>query len=332
MEQAFNAKAASPDECDGGAADRLNAPWGEQETEALVEVWAADDVQHGLKTCVRNGHIFVDIAERLAAAGYARSAEQCQARIKRLKKTYRRYCNSRRYAVWGLFLSACSGNAALRRLTIEMSLLFFRNGRSGAFRYFNLLAPVLGDHSFFNDADTSSSSASISLAPLDETYADICRSAGLRIPFRGKKPRPERASVSDEQPSTSHLLPDPSKKTPWSDQETLTLLEIWGEDNVQMTLRGCLKNRHVFEFISEKMDNRGYTRTTEQCYTRIKRLKYGFLHEKSVDFSILFIYFFLTPKFQIASQAGLQVLPRDGGNLQSGFKVQRLGRGHPGAG
>ncbi|XP_077356983.1 uncharacterized protein LOC144004011 isoform X2 [Festucalex cinctus] len=215
------------DEQDAGTLDPLNVPWSERETEALVEVWAADDVQHGLKTCIRNGHIFVDIAQRLAGVGYARSAEQCQARIKRLKKTYRRYCNSR------------------------------RNGRSGAFRYFNLLAPVLGDNSLFNDVETCSSSASLSLPPLEETYSDVF-----------------------EQPSTSHLMPDPNKKTPWSDQETLTLLEIWGEDNVQMTLRGCLKNRHVFEFISERMSNRGYTRTTEQCYTRIKRLKYGFLHEK----------------------------------------------------
>ncbi|XP_054608483.1 uncharacterized protein zgc:113263 isoform X1 [Dunckerocampus dactyliophorus] len=208
--------------------DTLNTPWNEQETEALVEVWAADDVQHSLKTCIRNGHIFMDIAERLAAVGYTRSAEQCQNRIKRLKKTYRRHCNSR------------------------------RNGRSGAFRYFNLLAPVLGDNSVPNDVDSSSAEAI--LQPLEDTFPDIY-----------------------EQPSTSHPLPDPSRKTPWSDQETRTLLEIWGEDNVQLTLRGCLKNRHVFEFISERMGNRGYMRTTEQCYTRIKRLKYGFLHEK-VDF------------------------------------------------
>ncbi|XP_049617188.1 uncharacterized protein zgc:113263 [Syngnathus scovelli] len=232
MEQVFGAEVVPPpDELDESedavALDSLNVPWGERETEALVEVWAADDVQHSLKTCIRNGHIFVDIAERLAAAGYARSAEQCQARIKRLKKTYRRYCNSR------------------------------RNGRSGAFRYFNLLAPVLGDNSLFNDADTSSSSTSVFLKPLEETYADVY-----------------------EQPSTSHLAPDANRKTPWSDKETRTLLEIWGEDNVQMTLRVCLKNRHVFEFISERMSNRGYSRTTEQCYTRIKRLKYGFLHEK----------------------------------------------------
>ncbi|XP_057712077.1 uncharacterized protein zgc:113263 isoform X1 [Corythoichthys intestinalis] len=230
LEHVFGAEALSPDELDdsrdAGSADPLNVPWSERETETLVEIWAAADVQHSLKTCVRNGHVFVDIAERLAVAGYARSAEQCQARIKRLKKTYRRHCNSR------------------------------RNGRSGAFRYFNLFAPVLGDNALYNDVDTSSSMTA-SLPNLEESYADVY-----------------------EQPSTSHLLPDPSRKTPWSDRETHTLLEIWGEDNVQLTLRGCLKNRHVFEFISERMSNRGYARTTEQCYTRIKRLKYGFLHEK----------------------------------------------------
>lgn len=75
---------------------------------------------------------------------------------------------------------------------------------------------------------------------------------------------------------------------PWSDLETRTLLEIWGENDVQLTLRGCLKNRHVFDYISEKMSDHGFIRTTEQCYTRIKRLKYGFVHEKLVTKPTLF--------------------------------------------
>lgn len=72
----------------------MTTAWTEQETVALVEVWAEDDVQHGLKTCVRNGHIFADISERMTAVGWPRTAEQCHSRIKRLKKSYRRYCNS----------------------------------------------------------------------------------------------------------------------------------------------------------------------------------------------------------------------------------------------
>ncbi|XP_017270412.1 uncharacterized protein zgc:113263 [Kryptolebias marmoratus] len=212
---------------DPGVLDGINAPWTEEETIALVEVWAADDVQHSLKTCVRNGHIFAEIAEKMATLGYLRTAEQCQTRIKRLKKTYRRYCNNRR-----------------------------NGGRPTVFRYFNLLAPVLGDDLVFTDADISAADATL------EHMMDT-------------------DPVLYEQPSTSHLLTDMSRKMPWSDLETRTLLEIWGEDDVQLTLRGCLKNRHVFDYISEKMSDHGFIRTTEQCYTRIKRLKYGFVHEKA---------------------------------------------------
>ncbi|XP_030576045.1 uncharacterized protein LOC115773444 isoform X2 [Archocentrus centrarchus] len=232
LEQILGQEAVSLDQYDekdeqeerDSGADGLNTTWTEQETVALIEVWAADDVQHGLKTCVRNSHIFAEISEKMATIGYLRTAEQCHSRIKRLKKTYRRYCNSRR-----------------------------NGGRPTAFRYFNLLAPVLGDESMFADVDST-----------DATL----------------HPSMDSGPVLYEQPSTSRLLVDLSRKMPWSDQETRTLLEIWGEDSVQLTLKGCLKNRHVFDYISEKMNDHGFIRTSEQCYTRIKRLKYGFLHEK----------------------------------------------------
>ncbi|XP_026183030.1 uncharacterized protein LOC113142286 isoform X2 [Mastacembelus armatus] len=204
--------------------DGVNTAWTEQETLTLIEMWAADDVQHSLKTCVRNGHIFADISEKMATMGYLRTAEQCQSRIKRLKKVYRRCCNRQR-----------SG------------------GRSPVFRYFHLLAPVLGDSS----ADVDSTAPDTTLQPLMDNDSDLY-----------------------EQPSPNHLLSDLRRNMLWSDQETRTLLEIWGEDNVQLTLRGCLKNRHVFEYISEKLSSHGFMRTSEQCHSRIKRLKYGFLHEK----------------------------------------------------
>lgn len=62
-------------------------------------------------------------------------------------------------------------------------------------------------------------------------------------------------------------------KVPWSDEETLHLLDIWGKDSVQRALKGCLKNRHIFTQIAQKMAERGYMRSVEQCQTRIKRLK-----------------------------------------------------------
>lgn len=75
----------------------MNPAWTEPETVALVEVWAADDVQHSLKTCVHNSHIFAEIAEKMSSLGFPKTAEQCQSRMKRLKKTFRRSCHSRRW-------------------------------------------------------------------------------------------------------------------------------------------------------------------------------------------------------------------------------------------
>lgn len=42
---------------------------------------------------------------------------------------------------------------------------------------------------------------------------------------------------------------------------------------MQRALKGCLKNRHIFTQIAQKMAERGYMRSVEQCQTRIKRLK-----------------------------------------------------------
>lgn len=71
-------------------------------------------------------------------------------------------------------------------------------------------------------------------------------------------------------------------KAPWSDEETLHLLDIWGKDSVQRALKGCLKNRHIFTQIAQKMTERGYMRSVEQCQTRIKRLKKYYRQNKCV--------------------------------------------------
>ena len=44
----------------------------------------------------------------------------------------------------------------------------------------------------------------------------------------------------------------------WSDKKTLTLIEIWGEDNVQVQLEGCKRNKKVFEDISKSIKAPGY--------------------------------------------------------------------------
>ena len=59
----------------------------------------------------------------------------------------------------------------------------------------------------------------------------------------------------------------------WGDEETLKLIELWGEDNIQAQLEGCKRNAQVFAKIASEMKDAGYERTRDQCRDKIKKLK-----------------------------------------------------------
>lgn len=210
-----------------GANGVASGPWSEAETVALIRLWAADDVQESLRACVHNSHIYGQMAGGMSALGHGRSAEQCQARMKNLKKTYRSFCNSRR-----------SG------------------GHPMLFAYYQLMEPVLGDAPPPGPPPLSDpTGADLSLASLLEPEDDLAELAALQ---------------------------ESSRKLPWSERETETLLDVWGEDGVQVTLAAGGRTRHLYDYISQKMRGLGFARSPEQCYTRLKRLRSSFHHDKSV--------------------------------------------------
>ena len=43
----------------------------------------------------------------------------------------------------------------------------------------------------------------------------------------------------------------------WGKNETLKLIEIWGEDNVQQQLEECHRNREVYTRIARRMNDCG---------------------------------------------------------------------------
>ena len=43
----------------------------------------------------------------------------------------------------------------------------------------------------------------------------------------------------------------------WSREEVKTLLDIWGEDDVQLELEGVVRNKHVYDRIARKLCDRG---------------------------------------------------------------------------
>ena len=59
----------------------------------------------------------------------------------------------------------------------------------------------------------------------------------------------------------------------WVDEETKTLISLWGEENIQQQLDGAVRNKTIYEEIAKKMSNYGYKRDWTQCRNKIKNLK-----------------------------------------------------------
>ena len=59
----------------------------------------------------------------------------------------------------------------------------------------------------------------------------------------------------------------------WTDEETFKLIELWGEDTIQVQLEGCKRNKDVYLNISKQMNEAGYEKTADQCRDKAKKLK-----------------------------------------------------------
>lgn len=62
----------------------------------------------------------------------------------------------------------------------------------------------------------------------------------------------------------------------WTDEETLKLLDLWGEDSIQAMLEGSRRNKDVFAKIAKEMKHHGYDKSAEQCAGKIKKLKFEY--------------------------------------------------------
>ena len=62
-------------------------------------------------------------------------------------------------------------------------------------------------------------------------------------------------------------------KCPWSTNEVLVLISIWGERNIQSQLDGSKRNKDIYTEIAHKLCEMGYLRDWKQCRCKIKNLK-----------------------------------------------------------
>ena len=68
----------------------MSAGWSTEETEALLGIWGAADVQEQLDGIVRNKTIYEKITTALAVLGYERTWQQCKTKVKNLVQRYKK--------------------------------------------------------------------------------------------------------------------------------------------------------------------------------------------------------------------------------------------------
>ena len=59
----------------------------------------------------------------------------------------------------------------------------------------------------------------------------------------------------------------------WTKQDTLKLIEVWGQETIQEQLQSCKRNHSIFVAVAREMRVAGYDRTYQQCRDKIKKLK-----------------------------------------------------------
>ena len=64
--------------------------WTDEEILKLIEIWGDEAIQAMLEGSRRNKDVFVKISKEMKAAGYSKTAEQCQGKIKKLKHEYKK--------------------------------------------------------------------------------------------------------------------------------------------------------------------------------------------------------------------------------------------------
>ncbi len=81
-----------------------------------------------------------------------------------------------------------------------------------------------------------------------------------------------------------------SRGSTWGDEEIRFLIEIWSDDYIKTQLEKTHKNNETFNLFSERMRERGFNRTGEECHLKVKKLRQHYMRTRdaSVSYSPLF--------------------------------------------
>ncbi|KAL2081739.1 hypothetical protein ACEWY4_023592 [Coilia grayii] len=73
-----------------------------------------------------------------------------------------------------------------------------------------------------------------------------------------------------------------SRGQTWAEEEIRTLVDIWADVHISEMLDRTHKNADVFAVFSDKMREKGFTRSPEQCHLKVKKLRQTYMKIRDV--------------------------------------------------
>uniref|UniRef100_A0A8C6UWF0 Uncharacterized protein n=1 Tax=Neogobius melanostomus TaxID=47308 RepID=A0A8C6UWF0_9GOBI len=311
------------------------AVWSDDETLILLDVWGVNVVN---PRPLKNPQLLAQISRKLSERGYSRTPEQCNSRIKRLRRDFNGTgkveckfydqverilradrdapCDAQegeeenqevdddlQFIEQNLPLDTTTDtvSSSARAAWSESETLALihiwgddknRGGHRGA-QLFNIVSKKMAALGYIRTPDQCQTRMKRLKSRFRQNYDSNCNSGGQdRVFAELARFMPRDHSLEDEVDKALEELQDDDfsayfsqdldamfnlqderKKVTWSDKETVILLEIWGDSQVQENLQRYPQNTPVYSEIAEKLAACGYRRSTDQCHTRIKRLK-----------------------------------------------------------
>ncbi|XP_039647549.1 uncharacterized protein LOC120553322 isoform X3 [Perca fluviatilis] len=255
--------------------------WTDAEVQALLAMYANEEVQRDLEGSTRNIKIFGKISSELAQMGVYHTVKQCREKVKKLKQDYKKIKDhnnqggaNRKTSKWYATLDgilghrpAYSGNAA-------------RKDSATGF-----LETIVGseytppsDESLQDSTTTTNIPVSynITIIPCPPPAQTPCPTEDSQDPDSYSMQVEDVGIPCNSTTVTLSALEMSDKDKAlhfWSSDEVQALLTLWGNPAVQEELLLNVRNNKVYTCLSTKLAALGFNKTPQKCREKIKKLK-----------------------------------------------------------
>ncbi|XP_036598542.1 zinc finger and SCAN domain-containing protein 20-like [Trichosurus vulpecula] len=213
--------------------------WGYEETKIFLAILSETSFSEKLRTCHRNSQVYRAIAERLQEHGFLRTLEQCRYRFKNLQTSYRKARTSHPPGTCPFYEEI----AALMHSWAAIKPTYAVGGDSDS----------QGQEPEDWERQNTGKGAT----------AKDCERKEMGLEVFTKEPKVPRTAALFQSRTGVH----------WGHEETKAFLAILSESQFYEKLRTRHPNRQVYRAIAERLRERGFLRTLEQCRTKFNSLQ-----------------------------------------------------------